>query len=242
MDTLIPALVTKMQHPIQQYGRTVIYVLDHIQSGQRLRSTDTLQEAGVDSGDDLRLLPELTAGGFSRMRERRLAKEYKQLKSLEQNSDFIVIEHIKGNPPEEYDIVYTCIGIEDVDHLGPKYKNRHRVSIKLPVEYPTRQPLIRWLTLIFHPNINPEGTEVCNNLDTWNPTMSLVDLCLMIGGMIQYKFYNPHQPLRLDAAKWALENKHMLPIDNRALVHENPNDIDIHVLISNNDEFEIRLI
>jgi len=74
---------------------------------------------------------------------------------------------------------------------------------------------MRWLTPIFHPNINEEGTWVC--VDVWWPSKFLDDLCIMLGRMIQYKNYNPHNPLRGDAAKWAIEYAHLLPVDKRPL-------------------------
>lgn len=57
MSRLLPALVTKMQLPSNvQYG------IQHKQSGKQLQSEDTLSSAGVNEGDTLRLLPNVTAG------------------------------------------------------------------------------------------------------------------------------------------------------------------------------------
>ena len=62
MRRLIPALVTKMNLPTSQGGNPIVYKLDHKKSGKRLGDDDTLQSAGVEPEDVLRLLPEVTAG------------------------------------------------------------------------------------------------------------------------------------------------------------------------------------
>lgn len=60
MSRLIPALVTKMQLP-----GNVQYAIMHKQSGKQLQPSDTLKSSGVNDGDVLRLLPNVTAGRFS---------------------------------------------------------------------------------------------------------------------------------------------------------------------------------
>lgn len=57
MSRLLPALVQKMGLPTNvQYG------VQHKQSGKQLQTSDTLQSAGVNPDDTLRLLPNVTAG------------------------------------------------------------------------------------------------------------------------------------------------------------------------------------
>jgi ubiquitin-protein ligase len=54
----------------------------------------------------------------------------------------------------------------------------------------------------------------------WTPEFSLYDLCLELGGMIQYQRYNVDDPMNHDAADWtreALQKPGVLPIDNRDL-------------------------
>jgi hypothetical protein len=58
MSRLVPALITKMMLP-----SNVRYGIQHKQSGRLLQPNETLQSAGVRSGDTLRLLPDVTAGG-----------------------------------------------------------------------------------------------------------------------------------------------------------------------------------
>ncbi len=63
VNRLISVLITKMNLPaIDPSGQPVSYHLDHKQSGKRLREEDTLDKAGVKSGDLLRIAAEITAG------------------------------------------------------------------------------------------------------------------------------------------------------------------------------------
>ena len=71
------------------------------------------------------------------------------------------------------------------------------------------------MTPIFHPNIDETGHHVC--IDVWYPSKFLDELCIMLGRMIQYKNFNSYSPLRSDAAIWAVEHEHLLPVDQRPL-------------------------
>jgi uncharacterized ubiquitin-like protein YukD len=61
---LLVILVERMNLPLNSPdGQIMIYKLHHKRSGQQLLDDRTLAEAGVRDGDDLRLQPEITAGG-----------------------------------------------------------------------------------------------------------------------------------------------------------------------------------
>jgi hypothetical protein len=61
---LLIILVERMNLPLNSPdGQIMSYKLHHKRTGQQLLDRQTLSEAGVVSGDDLRLQPEITAGG-----------------------------------------------------------------------------------------------------------------------------------------------------------------------------------
>jgi hypothetical protein len=61
---IIVILVERMNLPLNSPdGQVMSYKLHHKRTGQQLLETQTLQEAGVIDSDDLRLQPEITAGG-----------------------------------------------------------------------------------------------------------------------------------------------------------------------------------
>lgn len=61
---LLVLLVEQMNLPLNSPdGQLMSYKLHHKQSGKQLLDNKTLGDAGVRGGDDLRLQPEITAGG-----------------------------------------------------------------------------------------------------------------------------------------------------------------------------------
>jgi len=63
VNRIIALLVEKMSLPLNSPdGQIMSYKLHHRRSGQQLLDKQTLAEAGVIDGDELRLQPEITAG------------------------------------------------------------------------------------------------------------------------------------------------------------------------------------
>jgi WXG100 protein secretion system (Wss), protein YukD len=63
VNRIIALLVEKMSLPLNSPdGQIMSYKLHHRRSGQQLLDKQTLAEAGVIEGDELRLQPEITAG------------------------------------------------------------------------------------------------------------------------------------------------------------------------------------
>lgn len=145
----------------------------------------------------------------------RLAIEYTKLMNLAARSSFIDIRPIEvqpGWPPEKYIITYTCRGIASVDqHESPRVSEFHQVSMYMGSDYPLKEPYLKWLTPIWHPNIDHEEPHhVCtNNVQNWFAAKPLAELVLAMGEMVQYKHYHAKwvSPFPLDraAADWVLE-------------------------------------
>jgi ubiquitin-protein ligase len=174
------------------------------------------------------------------IRETRLRNDYKRVWELVNRSEFIHILTTEGDPPEKYLIRFTCRGVEGVDVNGRAlYRDRHEVSVYLHAEYPLKQPQLKWLTPIFHPNIHSTGA-VC--IGAWWPAKTLDELLLTLGEMVQYKNLGPKDPMNSKAAAWALKNKTNFPIDRRDLkgesledrivirLDEEPDDLGINIL------------
>lgn len=63
IDRILVLLVEKMSLPLNSPdGQIMSYKLHHRRTGTQLLGEQTLMEAGVRSGDELRLQPEITAG------------------------------------------------------------------------------------------------------------------------------------------------------------------------------------
>ena len=98
----------------------------------------------------------------------------------------------------------------------PIYSEQHLVAVVLTETYPTTAPLMEWLTPIFHPNIRPDGQEVC--IGDWYPAKTLDQLVRMLGEMIQYVNYASHDPLHLEATLWAMAHRELFPVNRRLLL------------------------
>ena len=63
VNRILVLLVERMNLPLNSPdGQIMSYKLHHRRTGQQLLDNQTLQQAGVYSGDELRLQPEITAG------------------------------------------------------------------------------------------------------------------------------------------------------------------------------------
>ena len=232
---LITELTSLLNLPtIGPDGRPMGYRLDSKALGRELGEEETLASADIPADDRLILTADITAGAISldqSPRMRRLRADLALMKELAAQSDLIEFtsKSVKtGLPPERYIVTYTCRGIVGVDQNGkPKIGRKHQVEIYLHNQYPQRWPGMKWLTPIWHPNINHINKTVCIDAAWWTASRSLDRLVLMIGEMVQYKNFHddptkPPFPWDPEAARWcrSYRAKHpdAFPVDRRELL------------------------
>jgi ubiquitin-conjugating enzyme (huntingtin interacting protein 2) len=104
--------------------------------------------------------------------------------------------------------------------VGPPnspYKDRFfQIEIKLPEDYPFEPPNVRFLTHIWHPNIDAHTGEICNDIlkisgesiYTWSPGSDIVSVVMNIIAMLGGVF-NIQSPLNDAAAKEYLKSKQL---------------------------------
>ena len=213
------------------------YRLDSKALGRELRrARDALAAAGVPQNDRLMLTADITAGaGPSNVAEsprmRRLRGDYELMQELAARTNLIsfVAQSPRPNlPPERYIVTFKCKSIANVDRQGnPIFSEHHQVEIYLHNQYPQRWPGMKWLTPIWHPNINHLNGSVCIDAAWWTASRSLDRLVIMLGEMLQYKNYHddptkPPFPWDPEAARWSREyrKKHpnIFPVDTRELM------------------------
>ncbi len=231
---LVTELASLLELPtVGPDGRPMGYRLDSKALGRELKEDETLASAGVPADDRLILTADITAGaiGGESPRLRRLKADHARMQELAAQSDFIDFKALSerpGLPPEKYIVTYTCKGIVGVDRAGtPKFGERHQVEIYLHNQYPQRWPGMKWLTPVWHPNINHLNGTVCVDAAWWTASRSLDRLVLMIGEMVQYKNFHddptkPPFPWDPEAARWSREyrrrNPRAFPVDSRELL------------------------
>jgi ubiquitin-protein ligase len=232
---LMAELTSMLQLPtVGPDGRPMYYRLDSKSLGRELKDDETLASAGVVADDRLMLTADITAGAIGMdqsPRMRRLRGDYELMKELVSRSDMISFTSVSPRPnlpPETYIVTFKCKGIVDVDRQGnPKFASRHQVEIYLHNQYPQRWPGMKWLTPIWHPNINHLNGSVCIDAAWWTASRSLDRLVVMLGEMLQYKNFHddptkPPFPWDPEAARWCREYRkthpRAFPVDERELL------------------------
>ncbi len=216
-------------------GRPLSYRLDSKALGRELKEEETLASASIPDGDRLMLTADITAGGSNIVSEsprmRRLRADYQLMQDLSARTDLISVtaQSPRPNlPPERYIVTFKCKSIVGIDKSGnPKYGDHHQVEIYLHNQYPQRWPGMKWMTPIWHPNINHLNGSVCIDAAWWTASRSLDRLVIMLGEMLQWKNFHddptkPPFPWDADAARWSREYRKThpdaFPVDKRELM------------------------
>ncbi len=215
-------------------GRPMSYRIDSKALGRELLESETLSMAGIPKDDRLMITTDITAGAISvnsNPRQRRLRKDYEHIQEVAARSDLIQVKaksERRGLPPDRYIITYKCKGIIGLDRRGnPKIGERLQVEIYLHCQYPQRWPGMKWLTPIWHPNINHANGSVCIDAAWWSASRSLDRLVIMLGEMVQYKNFHddpskPPFPWDMEAARWTRQfrktHPNYFPVDKRELL------------------------
>jgi ubiquitin-protein ligase len=232
---LLGELVALLELPtVGPDGRPMGYRLDSKALGRELTEDETLASALIPEEDRLILTADITAGGVTisqSPRMRRLKGDYERMRQLEGRTSLIKFEAQsvrKGVPPERYIVTFSCKSIVGVTKRGePKFGKHHQVEVYLHNQYPQRWPGLKWLTPIWHPNINHINGSVCIDAAWWTAARSLDKLMVMLGDMLQYKNFHddpakPPFPWDPEAARWsrAYRKKHpnAFPVDKRELL------------------------
>lgn len=216
-------------------GRPLSYRLDSKALGRELKDEETLASASIPDGDRLMLTADITAGAGNILSEsprmRRLRADYELMQELSARTDLISVtaQSPRPNlPPERYIVTFKCKSVVGIDKNGnPKYGEHHQVEIYLHNQYPQRWPGMKWMTPIWHPNINHLNGSVCIDAAWWTASRSLDRLVIMLGEMLQWKNFHddptkPPFPWDADAARWSREYRKThpdaFPVDNRELM------------------------
>lgn len=122
------------------------------------------------------------------------------------------LNDIKQNPPS-----HVSAGVKEESNiyeweanimgpsLSPYAGGIFKLSISFPENYPFKPPLIKFITKIFHPNIDLMGNICLDILNTkWSPAMKIANVLLSITSLLDDP--NPNDPLNKIAAKLFLKS------------------------------------
>ncbi|XP_004349041.2 ubiquitin-conjugating enzyme E2N [Capsaspora owczarzaki ATCC 30864] len=113
----------------------------------------------------------------------------------------LVAEPVPGisAEPDEQNARYFGIKI-DGPHESPFEGGVFRLELFLPEDYPMAPPKVRFLTKIYHPNIDRLG-RICLDIlkDKWSPALQIRTVLLSVQALLSAP--NPDDPLANDVAE-----------------------------------------
>ena len=122
------------------------------------------------------------------------------------------LENIKNDPPSNcsagpdddniYSWTATIIGPTGTVYEGGVFF----LTIEFPENYPYKPPKIRFITKIYHPNINSSG-GICLDIlkENWSPALTISKVLLSICSLLTDP--NPDDPLVLSIAEQYTNNR-----------------------------------
>lgn len=134
---------------------------------------------------------------------------FRSLRQTFNDHPAISIRPLKGDPPEQYEIVYAISGYCKTGRNDINLSEEHRVELTIPFGFPHFPPSCKPKTDIFHPDFDPAA--VCLG-DFWQPGRSVPDLVIHLGRLINGETYSTDNAFNEEAAKWYTEHKELFPL------------------------------
>uniref|UniRef100_A0A7R9ZN61 E2 ubiquitin-conjugating enzyme n=1 Tax=Craspedostauros australis TaxID=1486917 RepID=A0A7R9ZN61_9STRA len=101
--------------------------------------------------------------------------------------------------PYQDNLRYFAVAIEGPQD-SPYEKGVFQLELFLPADYPMAPPKVRFLTKIYHPNVDKLG-RICLDIlkDKWSPALQIRTVLLSIQALLSAP--NPDDPLDNDVAE-----------------------------------------
>ncbi|EGG09705.1 uncharacterized protein MELLADRAFT_95153 [Melampsora larici-populina 98AG31] len=142
---------------------------------------------------------------------RRIAKEYADLQSNP-------IDNVEMEPDENNVLHWTGFINGPVDSIY--HGGRFKIEATFPLEYPFKAPTIKFITRIYHPNINHEGSLCVGILkaDAWKPSVRIEHVLRTIVNLLVEP--NPDDAIVADIAEQYIKNREIFNLTAKEFIRK----------------------
>lgn len=182
---------------------------------KRLNGEQSVEEAGIQEGDTIRVFPESIAGAVTadaNARLKALVQDHNAMRALSKRNRRIEFEANRTQAPDQYDLTFGYPSFVELPPGTdtPRIDDVHKVRIVLDQGYPLVAPIVRWQTPIFHPNIHRESGDVCLGVlkERYLPALGLARIVRMLAEMLQWRNADAFNAFNREAAEWAIDMRH----------------------------------
>ncbi|MFH0781511.1 MAG: hypothetical protein V2B20_06095 [Pseudomonadota bacterium] len=138
-----------------------------------------------------------------------LSEIFRQLRESFLSHPAISIIPMKGDPPEQYEIIYKISGFNKSGKEDAKLATDHRIELTIPFGFPHFPPSCKPKSDIYHPDFDPAA--ICLG-DFWQQHSQVADLIIFIGKLINGESYSTSNAFNEEAAAWYQSHSDAFPI------------------------------
>ena len=153
-------------------------------------------------------------------RDERLWGELESLRSLKRQSSIFDFQY-EGEPPDNFTVTFAGKGISSVDSDSDEavFSEKHEIQIQMAYLYPKREPDLKWVSPIYHPNVANSGVvDLEDSGLEWNEGLSIEIICERLWDVIRLAHLDTEKSSQLGAKDWFKNKLNLkLPIDARPL-------------------------
>lgn len=181
--------------------------LDNSRTGQRAVNDRTLHENGVQDGDHFSANFRRDAAMINpTLRDAALARARLQIEGFARLHPNCKVWTNANIRPTQYrfDIESPCWVLENSGNT-PLALNQHSFLLNMVPDYPMAAPAVRWITVLFHPNVDYKTGSACLGelKEGWRPSLDMALILQMTIDMAAYRIYNLNSYYNAEARVWA---------------------------------------
>ncbi|SDT45714.1 effector-associated domain EAD1-containing protein [Actinoplanes derwentensis] len=212
--------------------------------GERMRPDQTLHEAGVRDGEQVRVGYETNAGAVNpALRFEALTRARNQLLEFTAANGWGLAAE-SAEAATAYEVTFTRASFgPPPPPAGPVLVHEHHVLIEFGPDFPQSAPTVFWLSPIFHPNVFPNydsdraqarpqlrGYVCLGELEeAYQPGFDLGDLCLTLLDIAGFGNYSLQVPtgdvVRTDSGLVVMGSGNALDVAAAAWVRDNQGEL-----------------